>query len=97
GLHFLTHSSLRRSPHVTSLALGGRLLTVLWFNIPSAFTWYVEPEKGALYLVNRGDKAVDYLDLKTQDPDKIDWSENNMNSYHFKPDTEPEVCVPLTN
>ncbi|GKC12546.1 hypothetical protein Tco_1009328, partial [Tanacetum coccineum] len=53
--------------------------------------WYVETEKGALYLVNRGNKVVDYLDLKPQDPDKIDWSENNMNCYHFKPDTEPQT------
>ncbi|GKF37746.1 hypothetical protein Tco_0114504, partial [Tanacetum coccineum] len=59
--------------------------------------WYVETDKGALYLVNRGDKVVDYLDLKPQHPDKIDWLENNMNFYHFKPDTQPEVCVPLTN
>ncbi|GJX98148.1 nucleic acid-binding, OB-fold protein [Tanacetum coccineum] len=61
--------------------------------LSSTIRWYVETEKGALYLVNRGNKVVDYLDLKPQDPDKIDWSENNMNCYHFKPDTEPQGLV----
>ncbi|GKA60482.1 hypothetical protein Tco_0759889 [Tanacetum coccineum] len=41
--------------------------------LSSTIRWYVETKKGALYLVNRGDKVVDYLDLKPQDPDKIDW------------------------
>ncbi|GJW63052.1 nucleic acid-binding, OB-fold protein [Tanacetum coccineum] len=62
--------------------------------LSSTIIWYVETKKRALYLVNRGDKAVEYLDLKPQDPDKIDWSENNMNFYHFKPDTQPEL-IPL--